>query len=113
MSFAICISIVLSTRTDEEERWILRIASGVAKSRVLLFLLPPPPSTSDHHPAPPSHHPAMAIISDMALTGLANGLGALAVLLIVVYQFVEVNDKREKEAIARGERGGAPVEVVL
>lgn len=55
----------------------------------------------------------MAIISDMALTGLANGLGALAVLLIVVYQFVEVNDKREKEAIARGERGGAPVEVVL
>lgn len=46
-------------------------------------------------------------ISDLFLTSLANGLGALAVLLIVVYQFVEVNAKRAAEAQSalRGEGG--------
>ena len=36
-------------------------------------------------------------ISDSFLTALANSLGLLAVFLIVVFQFVEVNAKREAE----------------
>ncbi|KAL8293639.1 hypothetical protein RQP46_000340 [Phenoliferia psychrophenolica] len=40
-------------------------------------------------------------ISDMFLTNLSNSLGALAVLGIVVFQWVEINTKREKEARLR------------
>lgn len=34
----------------------------------------------------------------MFLTNLSNSLGALAVIGIVVFQFVEINAKREREA---------------
>lgn len=46
------------------------------------------------------------VISDIFLTNLSNTLGAAAVFLIVAYQFVEVNAKREAEFVARngGER---------
>lgn len=46
----------------------------------------------------------MSSISDTLLTSLSNSFGTLAVLLIVCYQFIEVNAKREAEAVARGER---------
>lgn len=46
----------------------------------------------------------MAIISDIFLSALSNSLGVLAVLLIVFFQYIEVNEKRDKEARARGER---------
>lgn len=41
----------------------------------------------------------MAPITDTFLTNLANCLGAAAVLLIVVFQFVEISAKREQEAL--------------
>lgn len=47
------------------------------------------------------------MISDVFLTSLSNSLGALAVILIVVYQFVEVNARREAEAKAAGGAGEA------
>lgn len=40
-------------------------------------------------------------ISDIFLTNLSNSLGAAAVILIVVYQFVEINAKREAEHLER------------
>jgi len=39
----------------------------------------------------------MSPISDMFLTNLANTFGSLAVLLIVLYQFLEVNAKRQRD----------------
>ncbi|KAI5478485.1 oligosaccaryltransferase family protein [Pseudohyphozyma bogoriensis] len=45
----------------------------------------------------------MAPITDRLLTAIANSAGTVAVLLIVVYQFIEINAKRQREAIARGE----------
>jgi hypothetical protein len=54
------------------------------------------------------------MISDVFLTSLSNSLGALAVILIVVYQFVEVNAKRSKELeekVAPSE-GAQPVQVL-
>lgn len=41
-------------------------------------------------------------ISDLFLTSLSNGLGALAVLLIILYQFLEVNAKRQAEVTTTG-----------
>lgn len=54
-------------------------------------------------PLPPTR---IMVISDIFLTNLSNTLGAAAVFLIVAYQFVEVNAKREAEHVARngGER---------
>lgn len=52
----------------------------------------------------------MAPISDLFLTNLANCLGAAAVLLIVVFQFVEISAKREQEALVNGH--SAPVVAV-
>ncbi|GAA5998372.1 dolichyl-diphosphooligosaccharide--protein glycosyltransferase subunit 4 [Rhodotorula paludigena] len=42
----------------------------------------------------------VSVISDVLLTNLANTFGTLAVAGIVVYQFLEVNAKRENERIA-------------
>ncbi|EGU12688.1 Epa4p [Rhodotorula toruloides ATCC 204091] len=42
----------------------------------------------------------MSPISDTLLTMLANGFGTLAVVGIVVYQFLEINAKRERERLA-------------
>jgi hypothetical protein len=39
----------------------------------------------------------MSPISDTLLTTLANGFGTLAVIGIIVYQFLEINVKRERE----------------
>ena len=53
----------------------------------------------------------MAPITDLFLTNLANSLGAAAVLLIVVFQFVEISAKREREAVlANGLGEGLVVE---
>lgn len=46
-------------------------------------------------------------ISDAFLTMFANTAGVLAVLLIIVYQFIEVNAKREKEIVAEEEAQSA------
>ncbi|GAA6007693.1 hypothetical protein JCM11491_003927 [Sporobolomyces phaffii] len=40
---------------------------------------------------------AMSPISDVFLTNLANTFGSLAVVLIVLYQFLEVNAKRQAQ----------------
>jgi hypothetical protein len=42
-----------------------------------------------------------APITDMFLMSLSNSLGLLAVIFIVLFQFIEVNAKREAEAVAR------------
>lgn len=39
----------------------------------------------------------MSPISDVFLTNLANTLGSLAVVFIVLYQFLEVNAKRQAQ----------------
>lgn len=53
------------------------------------------------------------MITDVFLTSLSNSLGALAVILIVVYQFVEVNAKRGAEAdAAEVAAGSSPVEAM-
>ncbi|EMS25999.1 oligosaccaryltransferase family protein [Rhodotorula toruloides NP11] len=41
----------------------------------------------------------MSPISDTLLTTLANGFGTLAVVGIVVYQFLEINAKRELSGV--------------
>lgn len=79
-----------------------------------------PRQPTQHHPPyliTPPHQPTthttltMAPISDVFLTNLANTLGAAAVLLIVVFQFVEISAKRENEAlVARGVPQPATVE---
>lgn len=46
-------------------------------------------------------------ISDSFLTALANSLGLLAVMLIVVFQFVEVNAKRQVEDVRLSSGTGA------
>lgn len=54
------------------------------------------------------------MITDVFLTSLSNSLGALAVILIVVYQFVEVNAKRGQEVEPLGAvEGSKPVAVVV
>lgn len=76
----------------------------------LRLLSPSQPASKQVHPSlylpqrtltPPR---AVAIISDIFLSALSNSLGVLAVLLIVFFQYIEVNEKRDKEARARGER---------
>lgn len=47
------------------------------------------------------------MITDVFLTSLSNSLGALAVILIVVYQFVEVNAKRTAEAELEGDKASS------
>ncbi|TNY18791.1 hypothetical protein DMC30DRAFT_418500 [Rhodotorula diobovata] len=42
----------------------------------------------------------MSPISDVLLSNLANTFGTLAVAGIVIFQFLEVNDKRERERLA-------------
>ncbi|KAL7340430.1 hypothetical protein BJY59DRAFT_650081 [Rhodotorula toruloides] len=49
----------------------------------------------------------MSPISDTLLTTLANGFGTLAVVGIVVYQFLEINAKRERERLAAEMRAHA------
>ncbi|GAA5891352.1 hypothetical protein JCM6882_004667 [Rhodosporidiobolus microsporus] len=44
----------------------------------------------------------MSPISDVLLSNLANTFGTLAVAGIVVYQFLEINAKREKERVEQG-----------